>query len=1042
MFKVVPDFRFGPISTPSAETLANTAPKPSEQQLMLAAANAPLRFGYGTTRVGPLVVNAITDFAGNLLLDCVLGEGPIDALVSTEINDLPKPASVSVTFYNGTQVAPDPQLVNAWLRQGVNFTDVRPGIAYAVVKVGTASDVAIDDRSIAFTVRWLKVFDPRTATTAWSKNPALALAHFLSHPTLGYGETMDWDSVEAAADRCDELLGGKPRHTLGILFDQQIDKASIEETLRAAAGCFVAREGPITYLVPDAPIADLGATLHLEVSDWDPTTLRYSQTELERSPNSVAARWTNTALKPWAEDYTDSFVTAEVNAGTVDELPTVINGAWIQDYAEGVRLAKRYFAEYTVGVRSIEFEAFELAWKLRRGDVVRISNGVDLVEKAVRVQRIVPLGFAKVKIVGREYLTELYPDDVVADPVFNDSVLPDPSTVVAPTGLSMVEEVYLDQSQGATVATGAKYLSRFRVSWTHAEELYRFDYVIEFADGTTLVVSGSTTGTEFVSPAVQQGKLYRASVKTRNVLGFLSSAVETTATALGKLLPPSDIPAILSGFEVGGRVVLRWSPALDVDTLRYEWRYFPNGVGTWESALLLDRVDGLNATFHGLPVGTHRFYGKAIDSVGLYSANAVVVDIDVTSDADAFNQEHEFTNPNLTGANLVAIPPLEGVNTQRWATAIASDAWNSVMPNPLNSGLNPVISYHASATSKFVGEVWDLGAEISGEWSLTAPATVVSGSVSNFIETSSDGSTWIRQPGLSWSGAARFVRPIIEALTTSTFILEAPPKISVAAQSRSESGEVTTLASGGKLIALEGEYTSVQDLQGTAINTTSPRVIVFDRILLHPQAGLRMAWTISGVAGTSNAFALWDIFGSTRVLLVDDFLEFEVWLDSDCPVAVTSNPGVVNQKNTGIVVLHTGTGYKNLTDTLTGVDIREGAGMDVRGQWLARRASMAAFAGQTMDELLIGGDSDSNGDYGVVYRNIRVTNGAGVDRQAVWPPALGGSMSSEPSEATSKFSAFASNTRIGPANSLLAYAFNTSTSAQVAQDIRWNFRGF
>lgn len=165
MINVIPGHTFGPantpISLPGYETLNETAPTPSEQQLTLAAANAPLRFGYGVQRIAPLVANALVDAAGALLLDCVLGEGPMGSLVAMEINDAAAPAGVTVTYYDGTQVLADPTLVAAWLLQGVAYTDVRPGVAYAVLKIPANVDLTIDERSITFQVQMRKVYDPR-----------------------------------------------------------------------------------------------------------------------------------------------------------------------------------------------------------------------------------------------------------------------------------------------------------------------------------------------------------------------------------------------------------------------------------------------------------------------------------------------------------------------------------------------------------------------------------------------------------------------------------------------------------------------------------------------------------------------------------------------------------------------------------------------------------------------------------------------------------------------------------------------------------------
>jgi hypothetical protein len=862
-FSPIPGYTFptappAPISLPGYGTLNETAPTPSEQQLTMSAANAPIRFGYGRARIAPLIANALPDGAGNLLLDCVLGEGTFDALVAMEINDAAAPG-VAVTFYDGSQTTIDASLAAAWLLQGVNFTDVRAGTAYAVLAIPPSLDLSIDERSISFEVRLRKIYDPRDgtqslanpATWKWSDNPVLALADFLASPKLGPGDSVVWSSVGPAADRADEMLGGKKRFTIGITFDEQKPKKDVEEVLRGAAGCWVAREGPLTYLVADAPIADLSTTLHLQVGDWLPRTLRYSQRDGDRAPNTVSVRYTNTAIKPWAEAYTDPpLQTAEVIAGEVDELATVINATWIQDYPQAVRLRRRYFGEYTLGLKTLEFEAFEKAWKIRRGDVVRLSNGVDLVAKPVRVQRLVPMGFAKVKVYAQEYDPAMYSDEAPATPPSVNTPLQDPRTVVAPTLLTMVEEVYLDQGQGATVATGAKYLSRFRLGWVHSTDRYRLDYVVEFLDGTTLIVQGSPTSNEFISPAVEQGRLYKARVRTRNVLGFMSTPpLEATATAQGKLLAPSDVPAIISAFEIGGELLAQIQPAIDIDTLRYEWRYFPNGTGTWESATFIDLVDGLRVRFKGLPVGTHRIFVKARDSVGQQSANAKYVDVTITSDSDAFLQDREFVSPTLT--RMIAFRN-EVAPSKHWITN-HDETWNTLFPLAMTSYPNPVATY-GTGNSSFVGEAWDIGEQITGDWQLLVSVTDHAGTATYAIESSDNGSVWTSHAGLSWTGAARYVRPVIS--TTGTMEIVGAPKMSLAALTRKESGgPVTSNGGSAKTINLTGRYAKAVRITITPRGTTAVMPTV-DNVVL-------------SLVGT-NSFDVY-LFDATGLQVATDF---------------------------------------------------------------------------------------------------------------------------------------------------------------------------
>lgn len=1052
VINVIPTVNIGasPISLPSYSTLADTAASPSERQLTLAAANAPLRYTYGLDRIAPLIVNALLDSAGALLLDCVIGEGPIGGVVTTEINDAAVPAGVTVTVYDGTQVTADASLVAAWALQSVVFADIRPGIAYAVIKITAGVDIEIDERSIAFTVQGLKCYDPRqnrilhseaannaawtksnltpgstpvaaydgvlraytltentavnvfhdfsqsggtltsglsytlsakvksngrtkgalgfylntpfgggsnyptnnfdlaagtangiggatsvsilslgsgwylltvtglcTSTTAavpmyirphnasnvaqytgdgasglivdqmhyrlatasegyvvttasiydqptaYTNNQALILADFLAHSTRGPGDTLDWNSVGVVAERADQLLATKKRHTFGLTFDEQRPKRDVEETLRAGV-CFVVREGPTTYLVADAPV-DVSGTTSFATADWQPRELRYSQRDAAAAPNRITVRYTNTAVKPWGEAYTESIESPDVTAGLVDAVEMVVNATWIQDYAEAIRLRNRYFAEHTLGLKTLEFPVFEKGYKLRRGDVIRLTNGIDLAAKPVRVQRMVAMGFARVKIVAQEYQPAMYSDDTPAGPGYPSTNLPDPRTVLPVTALAMTEEVYLDQAQAAAIASGAKYVSRFRITWTASLDRYLVDNVVKFYNGTQLVFEGPCTGAEYVSPPVQQGQGYTVEVRARNVLGFLSAVAAKSATALGKLLAPGAVPRISQAIEIGGEVLLAWDPSVDIDVIRYEWRYTPNSTaGSWESATLIDRVDGLRTRFKGLPVGTHRFYVKPIDSVSQYSTSATYADVTVTSDADAYLQSTEFVNPTMPFRILAY--RVDGERHQRWITNW-DGTWDANFTAAMSTYTNPIATYGfaASTISRFESEIVDMSAPVSGDWTYAPNAVDIGGGgLGTWIQTGLTSPPGTVQSGLTFSATARYVRAYVSTnVAGQAFHITRPPELSLAAVSRKESaGPVTSSAGAATTISLTGKYFKVVRItitpRGTVARMSTINNIVlslsgansFD-VYLFDQAGTQVAsdfnWDFEGV---------------------------------------------------------------------------------------------------------------------------------------------------------------------------------------------------
>lgn len=1022
-FNVIPAFTFGPGQSTAARADLNEVATPiAEQQLTLAAIDAPLRYFFGRVRIGADIAFPIA-YGTDLLLLCVHGRGPIQAVDAIEFDNAPAPAGVTATHYLGNPgQGVDPWLQAAFLAQGVSYADTLPGIAYTVLRIPPAVETAFDN--IAFVCRGLKLYDPRTATTVYSDNPALALGWFISDATEGRGEVADWASLEACADLNDELLGGAKRRTISLVVREPGDLDRWESVIGQYAGCWAVREGGTVYFVPDAPAT---STFSFTKARHKLDTLEIEVRNRAKSPTVVTVQWTNTAVSPWAAASVTVKV-AGVDAGTVPYQESVIAMPGITLPGHALREAYRRLYEAQLADVSISFTALDEGIKLRKYQVIDYTDNAGFTAKPFRVldAAIVEPGRWRVKAV--EYQAGVYSDATSVAPGIGDTDLPDPKVVAAPTGLVLAETVYLEKSVAAdALGRGLIYQSRFDAQWTASVHAFKVEYIVQFLDGLQVVHEGRTQGTKYSSPAVQQGKTYTVRVIARNALGFESAALEGSLAAQGKLLPPGNVPSITQAFEIGGEVILQWAPAVDIDVMRYEWRYAAAAGFSWAAATLIDRVDGLRARFSGLPVGAWRFAVKAIDSVGNYSTTETTVDITVTSDADAFIQSRDYTSPTLT--NMVEIPAV-APGTRRWATSVASDAWNSVMPNPVNSGGNPVISYHASATSRFVGEAWDLGTVVTGDWTLTPNTTNLTGTATYAIETSLDGSTWTPQPGTVWKGSARMVRPVIETLTTGTMIVQAP-KISLAALSKTETGAVTTLSSGGKLVMLTGRYSGAQDLQATAINAAAARIVTADRILLHPEQAFMIS---SEFDGSGNNFLYWTLLTFSRVIATGDHIEFDTYLDPSTPVMTGFGPtglqvNFTDATSTSNAPLADADGYR-LDAPSTAFDAL------VRGVWRSRKASLAAYVGKTASTLqLINNGDATSGPLKMLYRNIRITDGAGTDRQLLYVTP------GEPNTNALASQALMKNTKAGPSNSFHLYAFDAA-GTQVAQDTQYAFRGF
>lgn len=811
----------------------------------------PIIYG-GWERTGGLLYTATVNSGNELVLAIILCEGTVEEIGTVQMNDADLPAGVTVTKYTGSQTT-----VNSTLAGAIpGFAETLAGIAYLVVTVPQGASTGFP-RFTAL-VKGRKVLDPRTGLTVFSDNPALILADFLSSTVYGARKTVNAASVIEAANYCDDLIGSpaEKRCTLTMAITEKRPIMDWVDTLRAYVPCWICDNGAeVTLVVDKARSSDHTFTASNIDAEPAPKLKKRGVSDL---PTVVEVGYTRTDVTPWTTAY------AEATTGAARRRVARIEMPGIRRYGQALRFATERLNHYTLEDLEVELGVFEDGIKVREGDVVTVTDAIGITSKQFRVLEATDRGHGRWLLKGREYDPAAYSTVVATDPTTPDVNLPNPRVVPAVTGLAVTEDVYLEKVVAAdSLSRGFIYQSRFRISWIASAYSYPKSYRIQLLDGGSVVYEGATTDVNHTTPPIQQNKLYTIRVYTRGDLGFESAFAETTSTAVGKNLVPGNVPAITSALEIGGEVLLSWSPAVDVDIVRYEWRYGATSGFTWAGSTLIDRVDGLRARFRGLPVGTWRFAVKAIDSVGQYSATETTTDITITADDAAFLQDQEFSSPTLT--NMALIPQLEGQDASawetRWATRVSSDAWNSVMPNPVNSGANPVISYHASATSKFQGESWDIGATVTGDWVILPDVTVLTGSVIYEVETSTNGSSWTTQAaGTSYKGSARYVRPVIRCATTSTIQINKPPKMTLIANSRRESNTTTSLASGAKTITLVNKYIKVNRVLVTPIGTT-PKTATVDNIIL----------SLTG----SNTFDVY-IFNDAGTQVASDFYwEFE-----------------------------------------------------------------------------------------------------------------------------------------------------------------------
>jgi hypothetical protein len=1101
--KFLPAARWTTTAPAPRQSLTGTARPASERQMTLAAENAPLRITYGRDRIGAQIANVLLH-AGYYVVQCVWGEGPIDAVESVTFADAAVPAGVQQQHYTGTAG----QTVNSWLvdafaEKAVVYEDALPYVAYSVFRIPIATEG--DWSRITAVIRGRLLYDPRTDTTAYSTNPALALADYLGHARYGAGRTIDWTSVDAPADACDEQINGRARRAIGYTIDAVAPVEDHIETLRTYAGCLRPIIGPSGWrLIADRPAS---VVKHYDHAAGDILTISpIRKRGVRDTPTLIRLTWTDTSQVPWRD------------VPTIVALPGVIEGTHprresdiplpgIRDASQAEREAVERLNKLTLEDIGCELEVFDDGVETEPGDVVTVSHPVGLSEKPMRVLGVEG-AHGRYRLTLAEYDPAMYSDEIVTDPTFPDTSLPSPTAPVPPTGLTLTEELFQKQ-------TGV-YASRVRVSWTAPADFPHVDSyrVIGYVDGEAVFNGTAQYGaTEWPSPEVEEGVLHTIEVRTVSTVGILSDPVSDTIEPLGKFLPPGDVPQITGSYEAGV-IRLRWQAAVDIDIWRYELRSGASGVA-WADADLVDRVDGLRIELTGYPLGTHAFIVRALDSVGLYSLNDARVDItvgapaavtgftgfevggearlswnavpgigvanyeirygttsvtwddatllnrtdtlrlvsrdvpegtwkfliksisvegffsetaatvtfDVTRDSAAFLVDTaEFDSPTLSN---MAEYRLGRTDTVRRFVTEDGVAWGTKFANAMSTYTNPLYTY-GNVTSSWTSESYDFGQSLSGNWSGTFDAAAVAGTISKAMEVGPDGSSWTAYESLTAKTGARFARLKASAESGSFLHVTLPTaQVRIDAVPREETGFVTTLASGGALVQLGIEYGAAQSIS-LASRGTASRTSVYDRVLVAPATGLQLSNTVG--AGGGNRFVYWQISNAGgRVIQPGDHLEYDVFIVKKTG---TLNPG--GMEIDLVAAPSDFRGQASANDPITGAIHVPNSSAPV-GQWFSRKHSLVAGVGVAINRVNLVNEADEAGEYAAVYRNIRITDGAGNTRLQLWT-------SGEPSFNQNAYQTGQVQVQCGPSNSFLVYQFD-SGGTQVAGSASWTFKG-
>lgn len=624
---------------------------------------------YGRTRVGGArVYDASTGTNNNFLHRIMVFAGhEIESYDEIYLNDevvTIDPATGNVTSparydgfvrikrYYGTDVqTADTDLVDETAGLAVDagrWTSAHrlQGIAYLYVRFKYNQDKFPNGvPTISATIKGKKVYDTRTATTAWSDNPALCLRDYLISP---YGLNQPTTRVEdtavtTAADICDELVSGQKRYTCsGSFTTGSSPNQIISDILTSMGGLFWYSQGKwrmkaAAYVTP---------TVTLDENDLRSGISLSTRHSRRNNFNKVKGTFRGAESEWQVADYpavTDAvFLTADNNIESIVDVPL----PFTSDSVTAQRLANIFLRRNreqltfsaSFGLRAFQVEVGDFVyinntrfgWTNKPFEVTNwtfgLTDGLDL----------------QVQMTLREISSAVFTLQDAS--IFENNNTNLPSAYYAePVGLDVTGEVRVINESLTDVIIAS-------VTATQPANVERVEVQFKKTSSTAWTVIGVGDLGEYEAVAVDPESTYDIRARSYSFLGVKSDWTFVNAyQPVGLAEPPSDVTNFRANLN-GGVINLEWNPIPDLDLSYYLIRHAleESGATFANSTTALEKVSrpGTSASVPTRP-GTYAI--RAYDKLGNPSINSTQVVVPVAALETFTNNLTDTESPTFPG---------------------------------------------------------------------------------------------------------------------------------------------------------------------------------------------------------------------------------------------------------------------------------------------------------------------------------------------------------------------------------------------------------
>ena len=658
---------------PEIPSFSDFTSQASARRQMIKQPTQPRRAVYGTVRISGLLAHVeSTDNQQYLHLVVTLASHEVESITAIRLNDVEltldgngnctAPSRYANLVRVNTHLGASDQLADADLvaesEAGWTNNHRLRGVAYMYARLKFDRDAFPNGiPTITALVQGKKVYDPRTATTAFSANAALCIRDYLTDTRYGLASDsteINDTSFTTAANLCDEDValaagGTEKRYEFhGTIESSSAAKTTIEQILTSCGGVLFYTNGQFNlkaagYVAPTVTLDEGDIISGIQV-----------QGKQSRRDNYNAIKG---VFAPASTDYIQADYPSITSATFLAEdnnqqkfldynLPYTTSSSMAQ------RLAK--IALYRNRQQIVLSATFNLkAFQLNIGDTVYINN-----TKFGFTNKIFEVASWDIQLnadgVGvavqlRETNSAVYDWNAEEAAFQQDNTnLPNPFDI-APPGLTVTDNLQIFNEKALSVL----------VASVTSNSIYADDFEVQAkkASDSDYISLGISSSNKFELVDVEDGVTYDVRARVITALGVRSQFITAQHQIVGKTAPPADITNFSVNI-IGTEAALSWTPSTDLDLSHYIIRHSPLTTGAqYQNAITLADKISRPANTAVLPALTGTYFIKSVDKLGLASLNPAS-SVAIIEAIKGFNAVATSTqNPSFTGTktDVVAV---------------------------------------------------------------------------------------------------------------------------------------------------------------------------------------------------------------------------------------------------------------------------------------------------------------------------------------------------------------------------------------------------